>query len=186
MSARREPLLCSGPMHGGSARQHKHRLPRNGALSTALTGKQARFKSGIVFPRHSPRIGSPDQMDAPLTIRSALPSDSPQRAIFVGIAENAIVASCTLVVIPNLTRGAQPYGLIENVVTHASYRRRGYGKQLLRTAITSAWQVDCYKVMLLTARNARQPSRSTLRQGLSRTRPGSKFAAMRRTMGVIN
>jgi GNAT superfamily N-acetyltransferase len=50
----------------------------------------------------------------------------------MGIAEDAIIASCTLVVIPNLARGGQPYGLIENVVTHAAYRGRGFGKRLLR------------------------------------------------------
>ncbi|MGY8661024.1 GNAT family N-acetyltransferase [Bradyrhizobium sp. UFLA05-109] len=71
-------------------------------------------------------------------------------AIFIGIAEDAIVASCTLIVVPNLTRGGQPYGLIENVVTHAASRGRGYGKQLLHAAVAAAWQADCYKVMLMT------------------------------------
>lgn len=70
--------------------------------------------------------------------------------ILIGIAENALVASCTLVVIPNLTRGGQPYGLIENVVTHQALRGRGFGKQLLQAAVMKAWEVDCYKVMLMT------------------------------------
>ena len=68
----------------------------------------------------------------------------------IGVAEHAIVASCTLIVIPNLTRGGQPYGLIENVVTHVAFRERGFGKQLLQAAVAAAWQADCYKVMLLT------------------------------------
>jgi GNAT superfamily N-acetyltransferase len=71
-------------------------------------------------------------------------------AILVGLVEDAVIASCTLIVIPNLTRGGQPYGLIENVVTHAAYRGRGFGKQLLRKAVEAAWQADCYKVMLMT------------------------------------
>jgi GNAT superfamily N-acetyltransferase len=77
-------------------------------------------------------------------------------AIFVGVAEHAIVASCTLVVIPNLTRGGRPYGLIENVVTHVGFRGRGFGKQLLQAAVAAAWQVDCYKVMLMTG--SKKPS----------------------------
>jgi len=77
-------------------------------------------------------------------------------AIFVAISEHELVASCTLIVIPNLTRGGQPYGLIENVVTHASFRGRGLGKQLLRTAVEAAWQADCYKVMLMTG--SKKPS----------------------------
>jgi GNAT superfamily N-acetyltransferase len=77
-------------------------------------------------------------------------------AIFVAISEHELVASCTLIVIPNLTRGGQPYGLIENVVTHASFRGRGLGKQLLSTAVEAAWQADCYKVMLMTG--SKKPS----------------------------
>jgi GNAT superfamily N-acetyltransferase len=59
-------------------------------------------------------------------------------------------------VIPNLTRGGQPYGLIENVVAHAEHRGRGYGKKLLQAAVTAAWEADCYKVMLMTG--SKKPS----------------------------
>ena len=71
-------------------------------------------------------------------------------AILVGIANSSLIVSCTLIVNPNLTRGGLPYGLIENVVTHADHRGRGYGKQILEAAVAVAWEADCYKVMLMT------------------------------------
>ena len=71
-------------------------------------------------------------------------------AIFVCVVDASIAASCTLVVIPNLTRGGKPYGLVENVVTHRDFRNRGLGKRLLRYASERAWSADCYKLMLLT------------------------------------
>lgn len=70
--------------------------------------------------------------------------------VLVGLVETSIATSCTLIIVPNLTRGGQPYGLIENVVTHADYRGRGHGKRILRAAVEAAWQSDAYKVMLLT------------------------------------
>ncbi|MHB1001523.1 MAG: GNAT family N-acetyltransferase [Armatimonadota bacterium] len=63
-----------------------------------------------------------------------------------------IVSSCTLIITPNLTRGARPYGLIESVVTHTDYRCKGIGTAVLKYALGIAWDVDCYKVMLLTGR----------------------------------
>jgi GNAT superfamily N-acetyltransferase len=63
-----------------------------------------------------------------------------------------LVSSCTLSVIPNLTRGCRPYGVIENVVTHSDYRCRGYATNVLRYALSHAWRKGCYKVMLLTGR----------------------------------
>lgn len=63
-----------------------------------------------------------------------------------------LVATCTLTVVPNLTRGCKPYGLIENVVTHGAHRGAGHGKAVLNAAQQHAWSQGCYKVMLMTGR----------------------------------
>lgn len=70
----------------------------------------------------------------------------------VARADRQLVSTCALALIPNLTRNARPYGLIENVITHPDYRRRGLGTQVLRHAVDIAWEHHCYKVMLLTGR----------------------------------
>jgi ribosomal protein S18 acetylase RimI-like enzyme len=64
----------------------------------------------------------------------------------------ALIASCNLAVVPNLTRGGRSYGVIENVVTHADHRGRGHGMAVIRHAINSAWAAGCYKVVLTTSR----------------------------------
>lgn len=69
--------------------------------------------------------------------------------------EGQLVASCVLNIMPNLTRGGRPYGLIENVITHPVFRRRGIGTEMLKAVLGLAWQEDCYKVMLLTGRKTR-------------------------------
>lgn len=74
----------------------------------------------------------------------------PGSAVLVGCVGDALVASCTLVVIPNLTRGGQAYALIENVVTHAEWRGRGFGTAVLHAAVARAWEHGCYKAMLMT------------------------------------
>jgi GNAT superfamily N-acetyltransferase len=71
-------------------------------------------------------------------------------AILIGLVGDALVSSCTVVVIPNLTRGGTPYALIENVVTHGDYRGQGVGKLILSAAVERAWAEGCYKAMLMT------------------------------------
>ncbi len=78
--------------------------------------------------------------------------EDPGLFYIVAEEDGQLTASCTLAVIKNLTRGARPYGLIENVVTHQGYRRRGYGKAILNKAVEIAKGKNCYKVMLLTGR----------------------------------
>lgn len=63
-----------------------------------------------------------------------------------------LVSSCTVTVIPNLTRACCPYAVVENVVTHVNFRKRGYGKAVLQAALDFAWSMHCYKVMLMTGR----------------------------------
>ena len=69
---------------------------------------------------------------------------------FVADVAGLLVSSCTLAVIPNLSRGARPYGVIENVVTRAGHRRAGLGRAVLLAALQRAWCADCYKVILAT------------------------------------
>jgi GNAT superfamily N-acetyltransferase len=65
--------------------------------------------------------------------------------------DGILVSSCTMALIKNLTRSARPYGLIEQVVTHPDYRRKGYGTAVLKKAVDIAREKDCYKVMLMTS-----------------------------------
>ena len=96
----------------------------------------------------------------------------PGSAIFLGERDNVLVASCALVVIPNLTRGARPYGLIENVVTHRDHRQRGYGRQVLDAASAAAWTSGCYKVMLLTGSKQPEVLEFYKRAGFEQTKTG--------------
>jgi GNAT superfamily N-acetyltransferase len=70
--------------------------------------------------------------------------------VIVAEAANRLVSSCTLAIVPNLSRGGRPYGVIENVVTHADYRKQGLGRRVLAHALDLGWQADCYKVLLAT------------------------------------
>ncbi|UIJ78599.1 GNAT family N-acetyltransferase [Rhizobium beringeri] len=74
----------------------------------------------------------------------------PGMTVFIGYAGDVAAATVTSVVVPNLTRSGAPYGLIENVVTHADHRKRGYAGAVIRHAIADARNAGCYKVMLLT------------------------------------
>ena len=74
----------------------------------------------------------------------------PKLHYLVAELDGALVASCTMAIIPNLTRGARPYGVIENVVTHPAHRGRGIGTALMQAAVDLALARNCYKVMLLS------------------------------------
>jgi GNAT superfamily N-acetyltransferase len=76
----------------------------------------------------------------------------PGAHLFLAEADDEPVATCVLFVLPNLSRGARPFGLVENVVTRRDRRNRGYATALLVHVLTFAREVDCYKVMLLTGR----------------------------------
>jgi GNAT superfamily N-acetyltransferase len=72
--------------------------------------------------------------------------------ILVAEHENTLIATCTLTIVPNLTRGVRPYAIIENVVTHSAHRRAGFGRSVMQAALKAAWAQDCYKVMLASGR----------------------------------
>ncbi|MDD3070765.1 MAG: GNAT family N-acetyltransferase, partial [Methanoculleus horonobensis] len=51
----------------------------------------------------------------------------PRTHLFLLECGGVPVSTCVLYILQNLTRGARPYGLIENVVTRREFRNRGFG-----------------------------------------------------------
>ena len=94
--------------------------------------------------------------DAPLPPRPQLESMwaeilvDPRLAYLGAFAGPRLVATCTAVVVPNLTRGGRPYGLIENVWTAPDRRREGLGAAVVQKMLDHCWGANCYKVMLLS------------------------------------
>ena len=76
--------------------------------------------------------------------------EDPNHHLIVNEIDGRIISSCVCVIIPNLTRNVRPYAFVENVVTHADYRGKGYATECLDFAKKIAEQENCYKMMLLT------------------------------------
>lgn len=75
---------------------------------------------------------------------------TPGLHLFVLEADDLVIATTYLNVIPNLTRSASPYAVIENVVVDESLRGKGLGRQIMAGTLQAAWDAGCYKAMLLT------------------------------------
>jgi len=76
--------------------------------------------------------------------------ENPDYHLLVGEVDGKVVVSVTLVVIKNLTYSLRPYAVIENVVTHSGFRRKGYASVLMEHASEIAQSKHCYKIMLMT------------------------------------
>jgi GNAT superfamily N-acetyltransferase len=120
-----------------------------------------------------------EQVDAATAERvwSTLIGSDFMTVIVVQIAD-CLVSSCTLAIVPNLTRGGRSYAVIENVITHAEYRRRGFGRRALTHAIELAWKADCYKVLLATG--SKQESTLRFYEGVGFQRGGKTYFEVRR------
>jgi GNAT superfamily N-acetyltransferase len=98
--------------------------------------------------------------------------------LFVADLGGTLASTCMLALIPNLTRGARPIGIIENVVTHPDHRREGLGRSVLAAALQAAWTVNCYKVMLATG--SRKPETLRFYEGAGFMPGGKTFFEARR------
>ena len=76
--------------------------------------------------------------------------EDPNHHLIVNEIDGRIISYCVCVIIPNLTRNVRPYAFVENVVTHADHRGKGYAGECLAYAKKIAEHENCYKMMLLT------------------------------------
>ncbi|MGB3147814.1 MAG: GNAT family N-acetyltransferase [Paracoccaceae bacterium] len=90
-------------------------------------------------------VSEPGDPDAFLTVLN-----HPGTDIYGVFEGDALRAMATLHLLPNVTRNARPYALIENVVTATGHRRRGFARAVLETCIQASRDGGAYKIMLLT------------------------------------
>ncbi|MEP4033381.1 GNAT family N-acetyltransferase [Roseibium polysiphoniae] len=101
----------------------------------------------------------------------------PGLTTLIGFHDGVAAATCTLIVIPNFTRGGAPYAVIENVVTRKDYRGKGLGEQILRHAQDLAWASGSYKVMLLTGADNHGAQRFYEKVGFKQSKTGYQIRA---------
>jgi GNAT superfamily N-acetyltransferase len=111
-------------------------------------------------------------------IRTPMLDGSGMMTVFVAEVDGVLASSCSLAIIPNLTRGVRPYALVENVVTHADHRKRGLARSVLMAALDAAWAADCYKVMLATG--SKNPETLRFYEQCGFQRGGKTFFQVRR------
>lgn len=75
---------------------------------------------------------------------------TPGLFLFVIERADVVVATTYLNIIPNLSRSAAPYAVVENVVVDVGLRRTGLGRQIMERTLQEAWNAGCYKAMLMT------------------------------------
>lgn len=67
--------------------------------------------------------------------------------------DNRVVSTVQLGIIPSLTHNMRSFAVVENVVTHEDYRKKGFASMLLQEAIKIAQDKNCYKIFLETGSN---------------------------------
>ena len=75
-------------------------------------------------------------------------SNNPGRELLVAEYDGEVVGTVALFIIPNLSHGATPYALVENLVVNHKYRRKGIGKKLMEYTIVRAKQEGCHRIEL--------------------------------------
>ena len=73
--------------------------------------------------------------------------------LLVAEENREVVSSVQMAIIENLTHNIRPFAVIENVVTHMDYRKKGYASALLEKATEIAREHRCYKIVLETGSN---------------------------------
>jgi len=123
----------------------------NGSATTIREAGEQDLDTVLALYEHLHDADEPAGEDETMAAWRAIMDDE-RTHLFILESRGVPVSTCMLSIVPNLTRGARPFGIIENVVTRLESRKQGYATALLHHALGCAWGRNCYKVMLLTGR----------------------------------
>ncbi len=83
----------------------------------------------------------------------------PGHKLLVAEEGDLVVGTMVLLIVPNLSHGACPWAIVENMVVDGRYRRKGIGRLLMEYAIGHARKAGCYKVQLLSNKKRHEAHR---------------------------
>lgn len=141
---------------------------RKAALAD-LTAMLDLFAAGSVSPA-AEAPGEAERIWAAMLARDGL-------TVFVSESAARIVSTCMLVVVPNLLREGRQLGYLDNVVTHPDFQGRGHGRAVVEAALASAWESNCFHVLMQSGRKDQRVHRFYQRCGFE---PGLRTAYVAR------
>ncbi len=123
------------------------------------------------------QLGSrPEDAPRPVTAahRGALQAlrADPHATCLVLERNGQVVGTLTMYILANLSHGARPFAVIENVVTDATVRGRGFGRLLMAHAEELARRHGCYRLVLTSHRRRTDAHRFYERLGFQRSHEG--------------
>lgn len=98
------------------------------------------------------RGSEPGEVEPSRPAMEAILAD-PNRHLLVAEREGELLGTVDLLVVANLTHGARPWAIVENVVVASRARRQGIARALMERALELAAAAGCYKAQLLSGRN---------------------------------
>ncbi|MCL4477167.1 MAG: GNAT family N-acetyltransferase [Nitrospirae bacterium] len=97
----------------------------------------------------------------------------PDYRIYVATIDKEIIGTFALLIMDNLAHMGAPSGIIEDVVVHQDWQRKGIGKQMMKFAMDYCRAKGCYKVALSS--NQRRDEAHRFYESLGFQRHGYSF-----------
>lgn len=99
----------------------------------------------------------------------------PRQRVLVVEEGGRVVATATLMVLPNLSHGGRPVAQLESVVVDERERGRGVGERLVRYCVDEARRVGCFRMQLTSNATREGAHRFYRRLGFSASHVGFKL-----------
>ena len=84
---------------------------------------------------------------------------APGHELLIAEYQGEVVGTMVLIIVPNLSHGASPWALVENLVIDHRHRRRGFGRLLIDYAITRARETGCSRIVLSSDKRRQEAHR---------------------------
>lgn len=77
-------------------------------------------------------------------------AELPEHNFLVAEEDGFVLGTLFVLIVPNLSHNAHPWGCIENVVVDRRFRGKGIGHLLMESAAEFCREAGCYKIQLLS------------------------------------